>query len=163
MIGVEPALGLLEQARRRPGGDQVRWVHGAAEQIGTPGADLAVMTGHVAQFFVDDADWQATLRALHGGLRPGGRLAFETRNPVAREWERWTGARRTRVHDPALGPIEFWLQGHEERDGLVAYAIHYVLGSRGDHLVAPGRLRFRTEGELRRSLAVAGWTLSRDR
>jgi SAM-dependent methyltransferase len=98
MIGVEPAPGLLAQARRRQGGEVVRWIEGGAERIGTPAVDLAVMTGHVAQFFLTDQSWHAALDALRAGLRPGGRLAFETRNPAAREWAGWTGTQRTLDH-----------------------------------------------------------------
>jgi hypothetical protein len=119
------------------------------------------MTGHVAQFFRTAADWQRALGALRVGLRPGGRLAFETRNPAAREWERWTAAARTRVRDPALGPIEFWPRAHGERAGVVSYAIHYVVEVSGEELVAPGRLRSRTEDGLRRSPAAAGFRVER--
>jgi SAM-dependent methyltransferase len=160
MIGVEPAPGLLAQARRRPDGDRVRWIHGDAERIGTPGVDLAIMTGQVAQFFLTDADWLVALVALRAGLRPGGWLAFESRNPEAREWERWTGAHRTRVDDPDVGPIEFWLQTHGERAGIVSYAVHYVFTD-GEELVAPGRLRFRSAAELGRSLVEAGFRVDR--
>ena len=42
------------------------------------------MTGNVAQVFVTDEEWAATLRGVHAALRPGGRLVFETRDPGAR-------------------------------------------------------------------------------
>jgi hypothetical protein len=42
----------------------------------------------VAQVFLDDAEWATTLRAIHTALRPGGHLAFESRNPDDRAWER---------------------------------------------------------------------------
>ncbi len=44
------------------------------------------MTGHVAQVFLSDEAWTATLTAIYDALRPGGRLAFETRNPGDRAW-----------------------------------------------------------------------------
>lgn len=50
-------------------------------------ADLAIMIGNVAQIFLDDAEWAATLHNLHAALRPGGYLAFESRNPPTRAWE----------------------------------------------------------------------------
>jgi hypothetical protein len=42
---------MVARARRRPGGERVRWIVGGADGLGAPGADLAIMTGHVAQFF----------------------------------------------------------------------------------------------------------------
>ena len=52
--------------------------------------DLAIMTGHVAQVITDDQRWRETLAATYRALRPGGRVAFESRNPSAREWTTWT-------------------------------------------------------------------------
>jgi hypothetical protein len=53
-------------------------------------ADLAVMTGNVAQVFVADDDWHVTLEAVSSCLRPGGWFVFETRRPEVRDWESWT-------------------------------------------------------------------------
>ena len=49
--------------------------------------DLAVLTGNVAQVFLDDAEWQATLRSIRERLHPGGHLVYETRRPEDRAWE----------------------------------------------------------------------------
>ncbi len=51
--------------------------------------DLVVMTGHAFQVLVEDDDIRASLAAIRSALVEGGRFAFETRNPPAREWERW--------------------------------------------------------------------------
>jgi len=59
-----PDDGPLNIARQRPYGDRVRWIEGDASRLGTPDADLAIMTGHVAQFFLTDESWQAALSAL---------------------------------------------------------------------------------------------------
>ena len=88
VIGVDPSPLMLDVARTRTRAGRLRWVDGGADDIGTPDADLAIMSGHVAQFFVDDDEWSDALAALHAALRPGGYLAFESRNPDAREWER---------------------------------------------------------------------------
>jgi hypothetical protein len=50
------------------------------------------MTGHVFQVFLTDEEIAATLTAVRTALADGGRFAFETRNPVPRPWERWTGS-----------------------------------------------------------------------
>jgi len=117
------------------------------------------MSGHVAQFFVDDDEWSTALTALHSALRPGGTLAFETRNPDARAWERWNRAAAWSAHDPEHGTIETWSEVDDVTDGVVTYANHYVFTATGEHLVSSARLRFRTRPELTASLAAAGFTV----
>ena len=161
LIGVDPAPAMVDIARRRPYGDRVHWIDGDASQLGTPDADLAIMTGHVAQFFVTDENWHATLIALGAALRPGGSLAFESRNPGAREWEGWTPEARRSVDDPSAGRVETWSEVDDVRDGIVSYTIHYAFVATGDELVSPIKLRFRSEAELTESLRDAGFTVER--
>jgi SAM-dependent methyltransferase len=85
MIGVDPSAVMLEVALQKPGAARVRWVQGGVGQLGTPGADLAIMSGHVAQFILKDADWLEALAGVREALRPGRYLAFESRDPRARE------------------------------------------------------------------------------
>jgi hypothetical protein len=117
------------------------------------------MTGHVAQFFLTDERWHAALVALHAALRPGGRLAFETRNPEAREWEHWNRKAGFTVDDPTAGRVETWCEVHDVQDGIVSCTNHYVFAATGEELVSPNRLRFRTEEEVIESLADAGFAI----
>jgi SAM-dependent methyltransferase len=158
MIGVDPSAVMLEVALQKPGADGVQWTQGGAGQLGTPGADLAIMSGHVAQFILKDADWVEALTGLRQALRPGGYLAFESRNPRAQEWKRWTGSKRM-IPDSIYGPIEAWTEVTEV-EGDVVYAVgHRRLVSSNEELVSPFTLRFRSEELLRRSLASAGFSV----
>jgi SAM-dependent methyltransferase len=161
VVGVDPAPAMVEVARRRPDGDRVRWVVGDATALPGLTADLAVMAGHVAQFFLTDEAWHEALTALAAVLRPHGVLAFESRNPDAREWERWTRAARTAAHDPVAGRIDHWSEVTDVACGVVSYTNHYLFAATGEEVVTRNRLRFRTEEELRRSLAAAGLTVER--
>jgi SAM-dependent methyltransferase len=161
MIGVEPAPLMLERARQRPDGPRVRWIDGDASALGTPDADLAIMTGHVAQFFLTDDAWYDALTALHRALRPGRHLAFETRNPNAREWERWAIDRHVTVSDPIAGEVETWTDVTDVDNEIVSYNLHYRFVSTGEELIAPSQLRFRTESELTESLNDAGFTIDK--
>jgi ubiquinone/menaquinone biosynthesis C-methylase UbiE len=76
LIGVDPSNAMLALARRRACGGQVEWFEGDALRLGDVGADLAIMTGHVAQIIRDDEVGSATLVAIREGLGPGGRVAF---------------------------------------------------------------------------------------
>ncbi|GEM_PF-2516574 len=53
VVGVDPSPAMLAFARRQPGAGRVQWVEGDARALGTPEADLLVMTGNVAQVFLD--------------------------------------------------------------------------------------------------------------
>lgn len=158
MIGVDPSPAMLEAARQKPGADGVQWVQGGAGQLGTPGADLAIMSGHVAQFVLEDADWLEALDRVREALRPGGYFAFETRDPRAREWERWTGRKRFIPESP-YGRIESWTEVTRV-DGEVVHATgHRRLVRSNEELVSPFALRFRGEELLRESLTSSGFSV----
>lgn len=159
--GVDPSSAMLAVARRKPGAEQVRWIEGDASVLGTPNADLAIMTGHVAQVFLDEAEWAATLRAIHAALRPGGHLAFESRNPDDRGWERWTRDATFERIDSPFGPMECWLELIEVGNGRVRFEGHNVFAATGEVVVAPSELRFRSQAELTDSLLNAGFTVER--
>jgi SAM-dependent methyltransferase len=161
--GVDPSTAMLEVARRRPGADRVRWVVGDATALTDPAliapgtADLVVMTGNVAQVFLGDEDWGAALHAAHTALRPGGRVAFESRNPEDRAWERWDPERTAgRVVGPD-GPVRSWLEVLAVADARVRFRAHNVFEATGEDVVSDSELRFRSAAELRGSLHAAGF------
>lgn len=88
VTGIDPAGAMLDLASRRPGGDEVRWIRGTSASIAQGSADLVLMTGNVAMHILGDA-WYETLDDIAAGLRSGGVLAFESRNPEAKAWEQW--------------------------------------------------------------------------
>jgi hypothetical protein len=150
---------MIEIARRRHCGGRVEWRVGDARHIGEPNADLAIMTGHVAQFFLTEESWRTALVALQRSLRVGGYLSFESRNPDAREWESWTSDVKKSVNDPRAGRIHTWSEVNDVTGELVSYTIHYRFVDTGEELRAAGKLRFRSKGELTRTLADAGFTV----
>jgi SAM-dependent methyltransferase len=159
VIGVDPAQAMLAVARRAPGADRVQWVKGDAGVLGTPEADLVVMTGNVAQVFLDDAEWAATLHAIHAALCPGGHLAFESRNPNDRAWERWTREATYERIDSAHGPMECWLEVVSVGNGRVHIDGYNVFTATGEVVIASSELRFRSQAELTESLIGAGFSV----
>ncbi|SEM14898.1 class I SAM-dependent methyltransferase [Streptacidiphilus jiangxiensis] len=88
LVGLDPDLPSLRRARRRT---DIEWVEGVAVDSARWQDEfaLATMASNAFQCLVTDEDLRASLAAIHGALRPGGRFAFETRNPAARAWEGW--------------------------------------------------------------------------
>jgi SAM-dependent methyltransferase len=88
LCGLDPADGMLQQARKR---SDIEWILGDLGGITWDRQfDLVLMTGHAFQVFIEDNELRVGLAAIRSALTPGGRLAFETRNPLVRGWETWT-------------------------------------------------------------------------
>ncbi|HEU5150449.1 MAG TPA: class I SAM-dependent methyltransferase [Iamia sp.] len=156
IVGVDPAAASLAVARAKPHAAAVRWIEGDATTLPAGLAvDLAVMTGNVAQVFTTDEAWAATLTGIRDALRPGGHLVFETRRPEARAWEEWDGQRR-RTAD-----VEAWCDVLAVDLPLVTFrwSYRFAAGADGTVLTSDSTLRFRTEDEVRATLATAGFVV----
>src|ERR1700691_3828279 len=57
VTGVDPAVASLAAARAKPGAADVTWLEGTSAVLPAAAFDVAVMTSHVAQFFVAADDW----------------------------------------------------------------------------------------------------------
>lgn len=158
VVGVDPAEASLEVARSKDRAGRIVWVHGEVGAVPARDADLAVMTGNVAQVFLTDEHWAHTLHGIRAALRPGGQLVFETRRPERRAWEDWAA-------DPAqltldvfgVGPVE---QRREVTDvdlPFVSFRYTYRFLVDGMVVSSDSTLRFRSRAEVEASLAAAGF------
>lgn len=159
VIGVDPSPAMLAVARAKAGADRVQWITGDTSALGAPGADLIIMTGNVAQIFLDDAEWDAALGHIHAALRPGGHLAFESRNPLDRSWERWTPDATRAEYESSLGSVTCWLEVTDVADGCVQMVGHNLFHDTGEDVLSHSTLRFRSRNELVASLTRAGFAV----
>lgn len=159
IIGIDPSPAMLAIAKRKSGAEQIQWIEGDLSELGKREADLVIMTGNVAQVFLDDSEWEATLHAIHATLRPGGYFAFESRNPLARAWEKWTREDTFEQIDTPFGLMDCWLELVKVENGKVQFVAHNVFKSTGEDVVASSELRFRHREELVKSLIKAGFTI----
>ncbi len=158
LTGLEPAAAMLDVARRR---DDIEWVRGTLDSITWDQEfDLVVMTGHAFQVLVTDADVCAALAAVYRALRDGGRFAFETRHPLARQWHAWTPDRGVEVND-AAGQVVRMEQNvaGDSTDSVVRFSLTYTCPAWAEPKVSWSTLRFLGVDEVRGHLAAAGFSI----
>lgn len=160
VTGADPSgAGMLGVARTRPGHELVRWVDATAAGLDLETRfDLVIMTGHVFQVFLADADVLAALTNLRRHLAPGGRLAFEMRNRARRSWEGWTPENtRERVEVPGIGGVDVHYALRRVEEPYVTFETHFRFAP-DDVAVTLNTLRFMSFEEMAELVAKAGFT-----
>ena len=158
VVGVDPALASLEIARAKDRDGRITWRHGDATTLPALGADLAVMTGNVAQVFLTDDEWTRNLQGIRGALRPGGHLVFETRRPERRAWLDWAAdTAEVTVDVPGIGAVARRLEVTEVALPFVSFRCTYRFLADGAAVTSDSVLRFRDRDEVIASLTVHGY------
>jgi ubiquinone/menaquinone biosynthesis C-methylase UbiE len=158
VVGVDPAAAMLAVGQRKDGADRVRWVHGTAVDLPQLAVDVAVMTGNVAQVFLEDSTWTETLRAVHRALRPGGYFVFESRRPERAAWLEWNREQSFRTTAIAgVGQVESWYEVIDVSLPFVTFRETIAFLADGTELTSDSTLRFRTSDELADSLQSEGF------
>ncbi len=155
LCGLDPAAGMLEQARNRT---DIEWILGDLDSAAWDREfDLVVMTGHAFQVLVEDDELRAALAAIRAALTGDGRLAFETRNPLARAWRDWTPDHAVEVTDAAGAVVRMAHQVETPTDGhIVSFTTTYTSPGWDQPQVSRSTLRFLGVAALARFLAEAG-------
>ncbi|WP_417233448.1 class I SAM-dependent methyltransferase [Arthrobacter sp.] len=157
--GIDPHQPSVAAAQQKPNADRVEWVIGDSRTI-PAGREfgVAIMSSNVAQAILEDADLSRTFRDIAAHMPSGGRLAFDSRDPRARGWERWTKDRSLKTIELPEGPSHHWYQTThvDESTGLVDFCAHEV-DAEGRERKACDRIRFRSEEHLRSLLTDAGF------
>ena len=157
-VGVDPAEASLEVAKSKAHAASVTWIHGDATEVPALDADLATMTGNVAQVFLTDNDWAQALRSIHAALRPNGYLVFETRRPERRAWEEWAADTEPVTLDiPDSGQVERRLAVTDVSLPFVSFRYTYRFLADGAVVTSDSALRFRSRDEVESSLAANGY------
>lgn len=163
VTGCDPAGAMLDVARRRPDGDTVRWIEADARSLVLDEVfDMILMTGHAFQTLLTSADRAALFAVIARHLAPGGHFFFDSRNPDAREWERWTGeATRATLPHPEFGMVERWNNvAFDPASGVATYGTHYRLDD-GRQFEAQSRIAFAPKAEIEAEIAAVGLRVDR--
>jgi SAM-dependent methyltransferase len=157
VVGVDPAEASLDAARSKAGAERVTWVEGDCTAVPTIGADLAVMTGNVAQVFLADDDWAQAIQCVRVALRPRGSFVFETRRPEYRAWEEWAAAEPVTRDIAGVGSVERRLELTDVSLPIVSFRFTYRLLTDGTMIRSDSTLRFRSRDEVESALVARGF------
>ncbi|MEU7144461.1 methyltransferase domain-containing protein [Nocardia sp. NPDC046473] len=156
LCGVDPAVGMLEVARAQ---EDIEWVLGDASALRGRGQqfELVVMTGHAFQVLVGDAELSSTLAVIASVLADGGCFAFETRNPLVREWETWDQRYSDVVSDAEGAVVRCVCRVMEPVEGDLVSFTHTFTCDRWEQAeVSHSTLRFLDQDALGAFLSDAG-------
>jgi len=158
LCGLDPADGMLEQARKRL---DIEWVLGDLASVKWErDFDLVVMTGHAFQVLVDDLELHEALQAIRSALTDEGRFAFDTRNPLARAWEAWTPENAVQIVDETGAWVRMAHQVDEPVDrDIVSFTTTYTSPRWRRPELSRSRLRFTDSGALVPLLGNAGFLI----
>jgi ubiquinone/menaquinone biosynthesis C-methylase UbiE len=157
LCGVDPDNASLNVARCRA---DIEWVSGtAASMTFAHEFELALMTGHAFQVLVTDEDVRESLAAIRRALVEGGRFAFETRNPLARAWERWNPENAMEVLDPWGRQLRIWHEAEAVTGDVVTLTETTADADETPLRVDRASLRFLDVDALRDFLAEAGFLI----
>ncbi|WP_433655478.1 class I SAM-dependent DNA methyltransferase [Nocardia sp. CA-128927] len=160
LCGLDPAVGMLEVARAR--GD-IEWVHGDASAVRgwDRQFDLVVMTGHAFQVLVTDDELRSTLAVIAATLTDNGSFAFETRNPLVREWKTWNQRYSDLVSDESGAVVCCVCEVTEPVEGDLVSFTHTFTSDQWDQPeVSHSTLRFLDATVLATYLSEAGLAIT---
>lgn len=157
VTGINPAPAMLERAKGRTGGDQVLApgdIRTDQAFIGRPGDHERNVAMHIT-----GSDWRTTLDHIAAGLRPGGMLVVESRNPEARACLQWNDPPNERAN-PVGMLRESVSTDPPDADGVVVMHVHNEFLDAGERLDFDQQLQFRSYRQIVQDLAAAGLRVS---
>lgn len=158
VTAIDPAKDMVDWGRQQSGAAQIVWQHGFVQDLPLePAFDAVIMTGHAFQCLTTEAEVAQVLAAVRLRLKPGGRFMFESRNPLAREWESWTPDDVAIVTDEAGVPVRCFTSILSVKDGpRVTFRNHFVFPD--SEAVSDSTLLFLSRDAIHRQVLAAGFT-----
>lgn len=157
VIGIDPSTMILGYARRQPRAESVIWIDGDATAIKSHGdADLVLRSGNMTMHLSPEV-YPSVLDSLAAALTSGGVISFESRNPAARAWERWTRSATCSEREIPSGGLQEWLDVTEVDADRVVFDAHNVFQDGRDAVYA-SVLYFRAADEITTDLERAGFS-----
>ncbi|MEL7211407.1 MAG: class I SAM-dependent methyltransferase [Pseudomonadota bacterium] len=160
--GLDPAARMIAAARAKPGAKPVAWATGLVSDLPPDDQfDVAIMTGHAFQCLLDDETILGLFHDVRSRLTPNGTFWFETRNPTAQAWTRWTpehsGPPIDLENGRSVRVIRDVLNVKGER---VAFSETYILSDRQKAILSESTLRFASFATIKHLANAAGFRVA---
>ena len=153
--GLDPADGMLQQARKW---SDVEWILGDLSGVAWDRPfDVVLVTGHAFQVFIGGHELRVALATMRSALTHGGRLAFETRNPLVRAWETWTPDHAVEIVDDAGAGVRMAHAVNAVEGEVVSFTTTYTSPSWDRPQLSRITLRFLDQESLSVFLSDAGF------
>lgn len=161
ITAIDPNKEAIEYAKNKEYPGEVSWIVGDSSYLQTNTYDAVIMTANVAQVFLTDKSWQLVISDVYRALKPGGSFIFDSRNPLAKEWEKWEIDKTPDVatNQENGEPLEIWT----EYEGFIedVYTFYEtVKNPRTNEVIVQEKmeLKFRTQEEIHKSLKQVGFS-----
>ncbi len=158
IVGIDPSESMLNIARERPQERGIEWRIGTSQNIETDSFDFAILSGNAVMHILNQ-DWNGTLADIARGLKKGGTLTFETRNPEAKAWESWSHEKYQR--HTSVGLLEETVSvSQADQNGVVCLKSENYFVNQNLHFSTALRLQFRTYEEISSQLEEHGFCIN---
>jgi len=158
VTGVDPAGPMLAIAASKPYAEKVEWIQCSAQDYRSENRfDLIVMMGHVFQILLTDEEVLAVLSTMRRHLKPGGKAAFETRNPNI-DWADVWGTHAPAEHTLPDGRVRETLQITSELGELISFQQQFEFPD--VTITSSSRLRFLSRTRTEELIARSGFVIS---
>ena len=164
VVAVDPAAAMLALAKQRYEGASVSWVLGDARTVRLSRRfDLVLLTGHAFQVLLTPDDQAAALTTIAAHLAPDGRFIFDSRNPAAEAWKRWTPDQSRRfIEHPRVGRVAAWNDmSQDPASGIVTYRTYYQIIAEGRIHSSQSQIAFPSREQLSLLIEKAGLEVER--
>lgn len=161
ITAIDPNEKAIEYAKSKKYADKVTWIVGDSTNLQTNSFDAVIMTANVAQVFLTEESWKKAISDAYQALKSGGHFIFDTRNPLAKAWEKWE---KDVTPDVAVDQVsgealEIWT----EYEGFVEEVFTFyetVKNTLTNEIVIHEKMqiKFRTQEEIHESLQQVGFS-----
>lgn len=155
---IDPAPQMIAAAQSKIDANQVTWVVGFAADLDRKERfDAVVMTGHAFQCLLAGNQVLALFRDVAMRLSEGASFWFETRNPAAKAWERWTPSHASpHISLSGGGTVQVTYDVEAIEGEFITFSESYVFSNSDKKMFSQSKLRFMSLTTIQELAAMAG-------